>query len=224
LDDVNPAEIMPALIRGIFTRSGQICFAIKRVYVPQSMYNKFFDTLCEAVDEIKVGHGLDERSSMGPVNNRSQYEFVNQLIQQTKQSNAVVRELGQKLEPEEWDNGYYIQPTVVRDIDPTSKLACCEQFGPVIPLIPYQTLDQAIEMANDSEFGLCSSVWSSDTKRAVEIARQIEAGSTFINSHSLESVDLRMPFGGIKQSGIGREFTDLSLADYVEYHGIRHVK
>ncbi len=224
LDDVDPMEIMPNLIRGIFTRSGQICFAVKRVYVPQSIYDKFFDTMCQVVDEIKVGHGLDERSTMGPVNNRNQYEFVKDLIEQTKQSSAVVRELGKKLQPEEWDNGYYILPHVVRDINNTAKLACCEQFGPVIPLIPYQSLDQAIEMANDTEFGLCSSVWSSDKNRAVKVARQIEAGTTFINNHSLDSLDLRMPFGGIKRSGIGREFTELSLADYIEYHNIRYVK
>ncbi len=184
----------------------------------------FFDMMCQVVDEIKVGHGLDERSTMGPVVNRGQYNFVKDLIQHTKASNAVVRELGQKLQPEEWDNGYYLLPTVVRDINHSAKLACCEQFGPVIPLIPYQSLDQAIEMANDSEFGLCSSVWSSDVNRAVKVARQIEAGSTFINSHSLESLDVRMPFGGIKQSGIGREFTELSLADYIEHHGIRYMK
>ncbi len=224
LDDVNPAEIMPRLVKGIFTRSGQICFSVKRVYVSQGMYDKFFDMMCQVVDEIKVGHGLDERSTMGPVVNRGQYNFVKDLIQHTKASNAVVRELGQKLQPEEWDNGYYMLPTVVRDINHSAKLACCEQFGPVIPLIPYQSLDQAIEMANDSEFGLCSSVWSSDVNRAVKVARQIEAGSTFINSHSLESLDVRMPFGGIKQSGIGREFTELSLADYIEHHGIRYMK
>jgi len=224
LDDVNPAEIMPALVKGIFTRSGQICFAVKRVYVPQSMYDKFFDTMCQVVDEIKVGHGLDERATMGPVNNRNQYQFVKDLIQQTKQSNAVVRELGQKLQPEEWENGYYILPTVVRDIDPTSTLVCCEQFGPVIPVIPYQTLEQAIEMANDTEFGLGSSVWSADRNRAVEVARQIEAGFTLINGHGIDMLDVRMPFGGIKQSGIGREFTELSLADYIEYHGIRYLK
>lgn len=224
LDDVNPADIMPALVRGIFTRSGQICFAVKRIYVPQSIYGDFFDTMCQVVDEIKVGHGLDERATMGPVNNRAQYQFVKDLIQQSKQSNAMVRELGQKLNPEEWENGYYIQPTIVRDIDHSANLACCEQFGPVIPLIAYQSLDEAIEMANDSEFGLCSSVWSSDNERALKVARQVEAGSTFINSHGLESVDLRMPFGGIKQSGIGREFSEHSLADYVETHGIRYVK
>jgi acyl-CoA reductase-like NAD-dependent aldehyde dehydrogenase len=224
LDDANIAELMPTLVRGIFTRSGQICFAVKRVYVPKGMYDKFYDTMCQVVDEIKVGHGLDQQATMGPVNNKVQYQFVKDLIEQAKQSNARVRELGKKLCPEEWDNGYYILPTVVRDVEHSAKLACCEQFGPVIPLIPYQSIHQAIEMANDSEFGLCSSVWSSDRKRALEVARQIEAGSTFINSHNIESLDVRMPFGGIKQSGIGREFSEVSLADYIEYHGIRYMK
>lgn len=224
LEDANIAELMPNLVRGIFTRSGQICFAVKRVYVPKSIYNQFFDTMCQVVDEIKVGHGLDPQATMGPVNNKVQYQFVKDLIEQAKQSNATVCELGKKLSPDEWNSGYYILPTVVRDVEHSAKVACCEQFGPVIPLIPYQSVDQVIEMANDSEFGLCSSVWSSDRSHALEVARQIEAGSTFINSHNIESLDVRMPFGGIKQSGIGREFSEVSLADYIEYHGIRYMK
>jgi acyl-CoA reductase-like NAD-dependent aldehyde dehydrogenase len=224
LDDANLDEIMPALVRGIFTRSGQICFAVKRVYVPQSLYEKFYETMCQVVNEIKVGHGLDEQATMGPVNNKTQYQFVKNLIEQAKHGNAKVLELGKKLTPEEWDNGYYILPTIIRDVEHTSNVACCEQFGPVIPLISYQSVEQAIQMANDSEFGLCSSVWSSDRNRALNVARQIEAGSTFINSHNIESLDLRMPFGGIKQSGIGREFSDVSLADYVENHSIKYAK
>lgn len=221
LDDVNPSQIMPDLVRGIFSRAGQICFAVKRVYVPQTIYDKFANTLCEFVNEFKVGHSLDERATMGPLNNRNQFAFVKNLIEQSKQSNAVVRELGQKLQPDEWDNGYYILPTVVRDIEHTADLSCSEQFGPVIPLIPYQSEEQAIEMANDSIYGLGSSVWSSNLDHAAKVARQVEAGFTFINGHSIDKIDIRMPFGGIKQSGIGREFTELGLAEFVEAHAIR---
>lgn len=221
LDDVNATEIMPDLVKGIFTRAGQVCFAVKRVYVPQSIYHAFSNTLCEYVNEIKVGHGLDERSTMGAINNEAQYKWVKSLIEQSKQGNAKVFELGTKVEPEEWDNGYYILPTVVRDIDHNAELSRNEQFGPVIPLIPYQTEEQAIEFANDSIYGLGSSVWSSNIDRAANVARQLEAGFTFVNGHSIDKIDPRMPFGGVKQSGIGREFTEFGIADYIEPHAIR---
>ncbi|MFJ7726447.1 aldehyde dehydrogenase family protein [Neobacillus sp. NPDC097160] len=221
LDDVNANRIMPDLVKGIFSRAGQICFAVKRVYVPQTIYRTFSNTLCEYVNEIKVGHGLDERSTMGAINNQAQYQLVKNLIDQSKRSNATVFELGKKVQPEEWDNGYYILPTVVRDIEHTADLSCNEQFGPVIPLIPYQSVEQAIEMANDSMYGLGSSVWSSDVDRAAEVARQVEAGFTFVNGHSIDKIDIRMPFGGVKQSGMGREFTEFGISEYIEPHAIR---
>ncbi len=225
LDDVNPVDIIPKLLKGIYTRAGQICYAVKRIYVPQSMVDKFFNTLCEFVDEYKVGHGLDPRASFGPLNNKKQFTFVKNLIERTKNSGAIVRELGSKLDPEGWDNGYYILPHVVKTESHSSEIVCCEQFGPVIPIVPYRTIEEAIEFANETEYGLCSSVWSSDFQRALDVARKIEAGSTFINTHSFESTTLGMPFGGVKNSGIGREMAgELTLSAYIDYHSIRYLK
>jgi acyl-CoA reductase-like NAD-dependent aldehyde dehydrogenase len=115
-------------------------------------------------------------------------------------------------------------PVVVRDIAPGAELVSVEQFGPVVPLVAYDTDAEAVRYANDSEYGLCSSVWSGDPQRAVGLARQIEAGATFINSHNLPSVSFDMPFGGVKQSGLGRERTELGFQEYVEEHAIRFVK
>lgn len=225
LDDVNPADIIPDLLKGIYTRAGQVCFAVKRIYVPQSMSDKFFNTFCEFVDEYKVGHGLDPLASFGPLNNKKQYQFVKNLIEMTKNSGSVVRELGSKLDPEGWDNGYYILPHVVKAESHSLEIVSCEQFGPIIPIIPYSTIDQAIEFANDTEYGLCSSVWSNDLQRALDIARKIEAGATFINTHSFASTTLGMPFGGVKNSGIGREMAgNLTLSEYIDYHSIRYLK
>lgn len=103
-------------------------------------------------------------------------------------------------------------------------MSCEEQFGPVVPLIAYDDEEQVVSWANDSEYGLCSSVWTTDPDRGLAMARRIEAGSTFINTHSFESLDLRMPFGGVKQSGIGREWTTTGLSAYVEEHAIRRLK
>ncbi len=225
LDDVNPAEVIPNLLKGVYTRSGQICFAVKRIYVHENMTDRFFNTMCEFVDEYKVGHGLDERSSFGPLNNSEQYHFVKSIIEYTRNSGSLLRELGSKLDPEGWENGYYLLPHVVLEKTCAAPIVCCEQFGPIIPIIPYKTTEQAIKWANESEYGLCSSVWSNDIQRALRVGQQIEAGSTFINTHSFESLMLGLPFGGVKSSGMGRELAgEPTLSAYVDYHTMRYLK
>jgi acyl-CoA reductase-like NAD-dependent aldehyde dehydrogenase len=224
LDDADLDLTLNRMLPGIYTRTGQICFAVKRVYVPRSSYDTFVDALCDRVAEYRVGHGLDPAASFGPLNNRAQYDRVVELIGAAKDSSAKVIELGEKLDADQWDNGYYVLPHVVRDVEHDALITSCEQFGPIIPVIAYDSEEQAIAWANDSDYGLGSSVWTSDPQRGLAVARQVEAGSTFINTHSFESLDLRMPFGGIKQSGIGREFGEAGMAEYVEEHSIRHLK
>ncbi len=225
LDDAPIEEIMPRLIKGIFTRSGQICYAVKRIYVPTAMLNDFFDLMCEHLKGYRVGHGLDEHATMGPVNNLEQFRFVRELINEAKNNGAMVRELGSKCDPDNWDNGYYLLPHVVIDKNHTSRLVHCEQFGPVIPITPYQTIEEAIEMANDSNFGLGSSIWTGDHERGKELAPKMEAGLTFINAHGLGSTAMGMPFGGIKDSGIGREMSsEPTLFAYTDFHAMRLLK
>lgn len=224
LDDADLDLTLDRMLPGIYTRTGQICFAVKRVYVPRSSYDTFVDALCDRVSAYKVGHGLDPAASFGPLNNKAQYDRVLELIAAAKDSPSKVIELGEKLDVSEWDNGYYVLPHVVRDVEHDALITSCEQFGPIIPVVAYDSEEQAIAWANDSEYGLGSSVWTSDADRGFAVARRIEAGSTFINSHSFQSLDLRMPFGGVKQSGIGREFGTAGLSEYVEEHAIRHVK
>jgi acyl-CoA reductase-like NAD-dependent aldehyde dehydrogenase len=223
LDDSDFKAILPKLLKGVFTRSGQICFAVKRVYVPKDKLDHYFDLVCEEVDKYKVGHGLDADANFGPLNNKKQWSIVQKFIENAKASDQCeVRELGQKLNPEQWDKGYYVLPHVVKTLDNSLEIVQQEQFGPIIPLIGYDSVEQAIAYANDNEQGLCSSVWSDNIERAYEIAQKIEAGSTFINSHSFDSLQLGMPFGGIKQSGIGRELDiNETLKSYLEPHSIR---
>lgn len=226
LADADFKSLLPKLLKGVFTRSGQICFAVKRIYVPKDKLDLYFELLCEEVSKYKVGHGLDAEANFGPLNNKKQWSIVQKFIENAKSSDQCeVRELGQKLNPEQWENGYYILPHVVKTLNNALEIVQQEQFGPIIPLIGYETVDQAIEYANDNEQGLCSSVWSTNIEHAYEIAQKIEAGSTFINSHSFDSLQLGMPFGGIKQSGIGREL-DISetLKSYLEPHSIRLIK
>jgi acyl-CoA reductase-like NAD-dependent aldehyde dehydrogenase len=221
LDDIEPSAVVPELIKGIFPRSGQVCYAVKRVYVPARRMDAFFETLCEAVGQYQVGYGLDPRSTLAPLNNRNQYLFVKGLIERARRDGATVRELGHKVEPDEWEQGYYLLPTVVKDVAPDAEIVVTEQFGPVIPLVPYDSEEQALQMANDTEYGLASSVWTGDTERGLRLASRLEAGVSFINSHARTALGERhMPFGGVKQSGIGRVRTAAGLAEYVEYHAI----
>lgn len=224
LQDADIEKTLDRLLGGIYTRSGQICFAVKRVYVPAAMHDAFAEALIARVDKYIVGHGLEEGVTFGPLATEAQFQKVSALIESTKQSGSDVVELGSKAPGTDWENGWYILPHVVRNAAHEDAVTSCEQFGPIIPLIPYTDLEEAIDWANDSEFGLGSSVWSSDIDKAFEVASRIDSGSTFINSHAFDSLDLRMPFGGIKQSGIGREFGSAGLSEYVEEHAIRLLK
>ena len=142
-------------------------------------------------------------------------------MQRTKQSGAQVRELGQKLDPDSWDQGYYLLPAVVGNVSPDEQVVVGEQFGPIIPVVPYDTEEEALRMANGTEHGLGSSIWTGDVDRGLALAGRIEAGLTFINSHARTRLgDRHIPFGGVKQSGIGRVRTHIGLAEYIEYQTI----
>lgn len=226
LEDADFNKIIPNLLNGVFTRSGQICFAVKRTYVPKSRVQEFYNLVKAHVGSYKVGHGLNEQSTFGPLNNKKQFGFVNALIEKTKQlPNVQIEEIGSKLDEATWDKGYYILPHLVLTDDPTIDIVTCEQFGPIMPIISYESEEQVIEWANNTELGLGSSVWGTDIDHAYEVALQIESGSTFINSHSFQSLSLGMPFGGVKQSGIGRELSvEETINSYIESHAIRYIK
>jgi acyl-CoA reductase-like NAD-dependent aldehyde dehydrogenase len=224
LDDIDMDEVIPKLMNGIFDRAGQICFAIKRVYVPSKMIDKFYDKMCEYVDaNITTGYQLDENAFYGPLMNKTQYEHILGLIEEAKGTSSVVRELGKNVTPDL--DGYYVRPHVVKASSNDISIVSCEQFGPCIPVIPYDTEEQALEFANGTRFGLCSSVWSSDQQRGIDFAKDFQAGQTFVNGHSMFALTFGVPFGGFKDSGVGREFTgDLSLNAYVDYHAVRLMK
>ncbi|WP_128970278.1 aldehyde dehydrogenase family protein, partial [Rhodococcus opacus] len=224
LDDADLEATLDRMLTGVFTRSGQICFAVKRIYVPRALHDRFVDALITRVGDYVVGHGLDEGVSFGPLATQNQYEKVRGFIETAKASGAEVVELGRLAEGLDAAEGYYVLPHVVRDVEHGSEICGCEQFGTIIPVIAYDDEEQVIAWANDSEYGLGSSIWTADPERGLAMASRIEAGSTFVNTHSFESLDLRMPFGGIKQSGIGREFGEAGMAEYVEEHAIRLLK
>lgn len=225
LDDMDLDAQMPTLVAGTFHRSGQFCFAVKRIYVPRAIYDTFFEKFSAEVAKFRIGHPLDPRTTFGPVNNAAQYRYVQDLVTRAKDSSATVVELGEPVDPGTWQDGYYLRPVLVKHPVPDQEIVTCEQFGPVVPVIPYDSEDAVVAMANDSEYGLGSSIWTTSFERAVGMARRIEAGMTYINKNAQSRLGRRyMPFGGVKQSGIGTENGELGLADYVEYHAINFHK
>lgn len=201
LDDADPAAIAGDLFWGAFINTGQTCAAMKRLYVPESLYDAVCEALVEVAKASPMGVGLEEENVLGPLQNKQQFDIVDKLVKAAKESGARVLLGG---DPDYDAPGHFYPTTLVADIDPDNPLVVEEQFGPALPIVKYTDLDWAIEQANKLDVGLGSSVWSSNRERALEVAAQLEAGTTWINSHG--AVDPRVPFGGIKSSGYGVEF------------------
>ncbi|HCD3684104.1 TPA: aldehyde dehydrogenase family protein [Corynebacterium striatum] len=201
LDDADPAAIAGDLFWGAFINTGQTCAAMKRLYVPESLYDAVCEALVEVAKASPMGVGLEEENVLGPLQNKQQFDIVDKLVNAAKDSGARVLLGG---DPDYDAPGYFYPTTLVADIDPDNALVVEEQFGPALPIVKYTDLDWAIEQANKLDVGLGSSVWSSNRERALDVAAQLEAGTTWINSHG--AVDPRVPFGGIKSSGYGVEF------------------
>lgn len=201
LDDVNAKEIAEGLFWGAFINTGQTCAAMKRLYVPESIYDEVVEALVEVAKNMPMGVGLEEENVLGPLQNKQQFDIVDKLVKAAKDGGGRVLVGG---EPDYDQPGYFFPTTLVADIDNDNPLVAEEQFGPALPIIKYSTVDEAIEMANSLDVGLGSSVWSADRDRALEVAAQLEAGTTWINAHG--NVDPRIPFGGTKNSGYGVEF------------------
>lgn len=214
-------DVFTRMYLGAFASSGQICMALKRLYVHESRYDEVVDGFTAACERAVVGDGLLPETTMGPVNNAKQLKVVTDMIAEARAKGAEVRECGQVPDPALYDGGGYFQkPALVYDADPSLSVVKDEQFGPVLPIMKFRTEDEAISMANDSEFGLCSSIWTLDAERAVRLARRIEAGYTYLNGHGPMAQDGRGPFGGFKLSGIGRNLGYDGVLAFAEPHSI----
>jgi len=224
LDDATLETAIPQIVQMAFMRSGQICVATKRVYVPKHLYEQATKLFIEQMNQFTVGHGSNPNVNFGPVNNKLQYDKVKQLIEDAKQQ-ATVYELGKKAEDVSWDNGNYILPTLVTNIDAHHPIVLEEQFGPVLPLVAYESEEQVLAEVNGTEFGLGSSVWTSNQQRGFDFAEKIEAGMTGINGSIDSPVGFNIvPFGGVKQSGFGWERGTAGLSEFISYHSLTYHK
>jgi acyl-CoA reductase-like NAD-dependent aldehyde dehydrogenase len=208
------------LYRAAFMSTGQICFALKRLYVHRSRFDEVVAGLRAVVDAQVVGDGLLPETTMGPMNNAKQLKVVTDMIAEARARGQDVVALGQVPDPGLYAQGYFQRPTLVINADPGLSVVREEQFGPVLPILPFDTEREAVAMANNDPFGLASSVWSADIDRAVALARQIEAGYSFINAHGPSAQDGNGPFGGFKKSGIGRNFGYEGVVQFQGHHSI----
>jgi len=201
LPDVDPEKIAEGLFWGAFINNGQTCAALKRLYVPSSIYDQVIEALAGFTANMPTGPGLDENSALGPLQNQMQWNVVNRLVEDAKARGARVVLGG---DPDPGQPGYFYPKTLIADISNDAPLVQEEQFGPALPIIRYTDLEQAIEWANGVDVGLGASVWSADRDTAKEIAARLEAGTVWINGHG--GIHPMVPFGGAKRSGYGLEF------------------
>lgn len=198
LDDADVNAVARKIFDAAMLNAGQVCLAAKRVYVHRSMYDQVCAELVRCANEAIVGDGLEEQTQVGPLQNRQQFEKVLAIIETARKEGQLIAG-GKALER----SGYFITPTVVRDLPDSAQLVREEQFGPVIPVLVYDTVDEVIRRANDTTFGLGATVWTSDYRRGAEVAARLEVGTAWVNRHLDLPPDI--PFGGAKESGIGHE-------------------
>jgi acyl-CoA reductase-like NAD-dependent aldehyde dehydrogenase len=208
LDDVDPKTAAPGIFNGAFRNSGQICVAMKRLYVHESIYDEMCEELTSLANTAVVGDGLEQGTQFGPLQNRMQFDKVQEILEDARRHGNV---LGGGNVP---DKGFFIRPTIVRDIADGTRLVDEEQFGPVLPVIKYSDPEDALARANASPYGLGASVWSSNPERAMAMAERMDAGTVWINKHA--ELAANIPFGGAKESGIGVEMGEEGLAEFTQ--------
>jgi len=208
LEDADIDFSAKAIARGAVRNCGQICCSIERVYVAEKISDEFIGKVVEEFKKIKVGDGLNPEIDMGPLVSKQQLENFISHIKDAKQKGAKILFGGNKIE----GKGYFHEPTVLRDVNNEMKIMTEETFGPALPIQIVSDEEEAIKLANALPYGLTASVWTKDTKKAEKISRQLEAGSVGINR--TPASDNELPWGGIKQSGIGRSLSKHGVREF----------
>ncbi|HEY1751783.1 MAG TPA: aldehyde dehydrogenase family protein [Caulobacteraceae bacterium] len=205
----DPKAVAPQIFAGAFQNSGQVCIAIKRAYVHDSIYDAMCEELAQLADAAVVGDGLQQGTQLGPIQNKTQFERVMGIIESARADGKIIAG-GER----QGDKGYFIRPTIVRDITDGARLVDEEQFGPVLPVIRYTDAEDALARANNSEYGLGGSIWSTDLDQAYDLATRMESGTVWVNKHA--DLAPNIPFGGAKGSGIGVELGEEGLAEFTQ--------
>ena len=210
LDDVDVDVVADKLFDGAFGNCGQICSAIKRVYVPEKLEGAIVERMAAKAKAQKVGDGFEEGVDLGPINNKMQYDRVKDLVAEAIAGGANVAAGGAPMDRP----GYFFEPTVLSGLKEGVRIVDEEQFGPAVPVITYKDEAEVIDRANGTMYGLSGSVWSSDPDRAAKLASNLECGTAWVNSHL--NLAPHQPFGGFKWSGLGVENGPWGLAAFTE--------
>jgi acyl-CoA reductase-like NAD-dependent aldehyde dehydrogenase len=208
LPDVDMNKLVEPMFWGAFINSGQTCAALKRLYVHDSAYDHVCQALVDYARQIPVGDGMDEKNVLGPLQNERQFKKVTELVKDAREKGGKVLLGG---EPGKGP-GFFYPLTIIANASEGMRVVDEEQFGPVLPIIRYTDLDDAVRRANGTEFGLDASVWGSDREQLAAVAARLEAGTVYINKHA--DIAPHVPFGGIKSSGLGVEFGQEGLQAY----------
>ncbi len=212
LADADPEAIAHQLFNAAFANSGQICMAIKRLYVHERLHSAACEALARQAKAAVVGGGFEPGVVLGPVQNAAQYRIVLGILDDARERGAHFHSGGHALERE----GYFIAPTVVSGIAEDSRLVAEEPFGPVLPVLSFSDVDEAVQRANAGPYGLTGSVWGRDAAAAARVAARLEVGTASVNQHLW--LDAQIPFGGAKQSGLGSEYAAQGLKHYMQAH------
>jgi betaine-aldehyde dehydrogenase len=218
LDDADLATTIPTLLPNAIMNNGQACIAQTRILAPRARYAEVVDAVVSGVSAMKVGDPMDPATEVGPVVADRQRTRIEGYLDSGREEGATVAIGGGRPSGRDFAKGWYVEPTVFSDVDNKMKIAQEEIFGPVLVVIPYDGDDNAVEIANDSNYGLCGSVWTNDNDRGLGVARQVRTGTYMLNTFA--PIDFATPFGGFKESGVGREFGPEGLGSFLEMKSI----
>ncbi|SEI60785.1 succinate-semialdehyde dehydrogenase / glutarate-semialdehyde dehydrogenase [Deinococcus reticulitermitis] len=213
--DADLERAVPAITRHAFANSGQFCYRVNRIYVHEDLYAEFVERLGEAAGQLKVGHGLDAGVDLGPMVNEKIFRTSVEHVRDARAGGARIVTGGERLRGAAYDGGFFFPPTVIADATSDMKIMTEETFGPVVGVMPFTDLEDALRLANDTVYGLAAFAFTRDLAQGLRIAEAFEAGSVWINNiHRSSNL---APFGGYKQSGVGREKGRYGLESYLEY-------
>jgi betaine-aldehyde dehydrogenase len=218
LDDADLATTIPMLLPNAIMNNGQACIAQTRILAPRARYSEVVDAVVSGVSAMTVGDPMDPATEVGPVVAERQRARIEGYLDSGREEGATVALGGGRPSGSEFSKGWYVEPTVFSDVDNKMRIAQEEIFGPVLVVIPYDGDDNAVEIANDSNYGLCGSVWTADNDRGLGVARQVRTGTYMLNAPV--PIDFSTPFGGFKESGVGREFGPEGLEGFLEMKSI----